>query len=479
MNDSKSIRVHLETLGCPKNQVDSELILGAFQHADHEIVATPEEADVLVVNTCGFIGEARQASIDAILQLAEHKKKAPSTRLIVTGCLSQTFAPDLAEAIPEVDLFLGSGDATNAGAWLEQLRTNETESDSNPPRIQVGRPGTLYDPDTPRLKMGPTHSAYVKLAEGCSQRCSFCIIPRLRGKAKSRSIDAIAAEVISLTQQGVREFNLIAQDLTHYGSDQKDDGQTSLARLLDRLTTIPDVRWIRLMYCYPHGIGPDLLKHLKPGGKVVPYMDMPLQHIDNKVLTAMQRRFSEQETLTLLKQIKIMDPGIFLRTTFLVGFPGETIAQSNKLRKFAAEFQFDHAGAFAYSYEDLTPSGKRSDQITVRTRQRRADRLGEVLRDGSTTRASQRIGEIHEAVVESRCEEPGLYLGRHWGQAPEIDGCTYLHWDGPALVPGTFVRVEFVSVSELDIVAQVQEILEQPEAADHDASIFPIMSRQS
>ncbi|MBR57458.1 MAG: 30S ribosomal protein S12 methylthiotransferase RimO [Myxococcales bacterium] len=473
MNDSKPIRVHLETLGCPKNQVDSELILGAFQHADHEIVANPDDADVLVVNTCGFIGEARQASIDAILELAEHKKNSPSTRLIVTGCLSQTFAPDLAEAIPEVDLFLGSGDAKNANAWLDQL---PTDTDHAPPRIQVGRAGTLYDPDTPRIKMGPTHSAYVKLAEGCSQKCSFCIIPRLRGKAKSRTIDTIVAEVEGLAQSGVREFNLIAQDLTHYGNDQKDDGQTSLAHLLDRLVAIPDVRWLRLMYCYPHGIGPELLEHLKPGGKVVPYMDMPLQHIDNDVLNAMQRRFSEQETRALLDEIREADPTIFLRTTFLVGFPGETIAQSNRLKTFAAEFGFDHAGAFAYSYEDLTPSGKRSDQITDRTRQRRADRLGEVLRDGSERRAHQRMGEFHEAVIESVSEQPGLYLGRHWGQAPEIDGCTYLHWDGPALEPGTFVRVEFVSVSELDMVAQVHEVLERPKAREQQLSVFPMMS---
>ncbi len=465
---SERLRVHVRTLGCPKNQVDSELMAGSFGARDYEVVGAAEGADVLVVNTCGFIGPAKEASVGAILELAEVKRRRPGARLVVTGCLSQRHADALAKELPEVDLFLGSGDATAAAELFEASLVEPVEG-PKAPRIQVGRPGTLYDPESPRLHTGPRHLAYVKIAEGCSQRCSFCIIPKLRGKAKSRTLEAVEAEVAGLVAQGVREVNLIAQDLTHYGEDLRDGGRTSLGRLLDRLVGVPDLRWIRLMYCYPDGFDARVVRHLAAGAraesKVVPYVDMPLQHIDDALLQRMRRRVRETETRALLDRLRREVPGIFLRTTFIVGFPGETRAQMKKLLDFALAQRFDHAGAFAYSTEEGTKAAREREMVSERTRRRRADRLGEVLRAGSVARAEARLGEVHEAVVEAVGEEPGTYIGRHRGQAPEIDGTTTLVWPGAPLEPGTFVRARLTHVLDLDLQAEVLEVLEAPAPA--------------
>lgn len=454
--------VYLRTLGCPKNQVDSELMGGGFGAGGFAPTADPTDADVLVVNTCGFIGPAREASVEAILELAAIRRERPASRLVVTGCLSQIHADELAAEIPEVDLFVGSG---GAGAVVDQVRPMLDEAPTTAPRVQVGRAGTLYDPDAPRRPSGPPWSAYVKIAEGCSQQCSFCIIPRLRGKARSRSMDAVETEVRMLVEAGAREINLIAQDLTHYGEDLKDGGHTGLPPLLRRLRSIGGLRWLRLMYCYPDGFGDDLLTELALGAPLVPYLDMPLQHIDDDVLRGMRRRFSEHGTRRLLAAIRARVPDIFLRTTFIAGFPGETIRQANKLRRFASTFRFDHAGAFAYSTEVRTPSGRRPDQVGIRTRARRADRLGEVLREASIARLEDRVGQVVEAVVEAPCPDAGLYTGRHWGQAPEIDGTTWLAWEGEALAPGTFVRAAITHAVELDAAARVLEVVERPTAA--------------
>jgi ribosomal protein S12 methylthiotransferase len=436
-------------------------MLGSFGLDNYRAVTEAEGADLLVVNTCGFIGPAREASINAILELAEVKGRNPGSKLVVTGCLTQLFADELAKELPEVDLFVGSGDATRIAELVRTMREGDAQ-DAPVPRIQVGKAGTLYDPDSARIHMGPSHSAYIKIAEGCSQRCTFCIIPRLRGKAKSRPIESIVAEVTNLAQQGVREFNVIAQDLTHYGDDLKDEGLSSLTHLLDALSQVKDARWIRLMYCYPHGFGDALLEHLNGPGPVVPYMDMPLQHIDDEVLKSMARRVPESETRALMDHIREQVPDIFLRTTFLVGFPGETEEQFERLCSFASDFQFDHSGAFAYSYEEHTLSGKRSDQVASDTGERRADQLGELLRQASSEQAQNRVGQIVEAVVEGLSEVEGVYTGRHWGQAPEIDGETNLHWSGTPLKAGTFVRAQIRQSVELDLEAEVLEVLELP-----------------
>ena len=341
---------------------------------------------------------------------------------------------------------------------MEENRSQEIDV----PRIQVGKAGTLYDPDSARIHMGPAHSAYIKIAEGCSQRCTFCIIPRLRGKAKSRSIGSIVAEVRALAEQGVREFNLIAQDLTHYGDDLKNSPETDLTQLVAALSEIDKVRWVRLMYCYPDGFGDELLTQFNDGGPLVPYMDMPLQHIDNDVLKNMARRVPEKDTRELMEHIRDLVPEIFLRTTFLVGFPGETEDQFDRLCTYAGDFQFDHSGAFAYSFEEHTLSGKRDDQVTSDVGERRADQLGEILREASENQASGRIGQVVEAVIEDKTEVANVYSGRHWGQAPEIDGQTNLHWSGEPLQPGTFVRAEIRQSVELDLEAEVLEILELP-----------------
>jgi len=368
----------------------------------------------------------------------------------------------LVESLPEVDLFVGSGSAKEVPDFVEEL--SPVDEGPNEPLVRVGKPGTLYDPDTPRTSTGVGYSTYIKIAEGCSQKCTFCIIPKLRGKARSRTVDDVVREVENLVKNGVREFNLIAQDLSHYGDDLKDGGQTSLLALLRRLVRVQGVRWLRLMYCYPHAIGPELMELMASEPKLVPYVDIPLQHIDDEVLSKMQRRVGEYDTRALMESLRENIPGIFLRTTFLVGFPGETAQQVKRLVDYAREFAFDHAGAFAFSVEEGTRSARLEGQVSDRVKRRRADRLGQVLQEAAHERASNRLGEIYEAVVEEEGPLDGLFLGRHWGQAPEIDGQTMLHWSGEKLQPGTFVKIKLTHATDFDLEAEVLEILELPAA---------------
>jgi len=436
-------------------------MMGAFGAKDYDVVGEADDADVLVVNTCGFIGMAREASVQAILELAKVKEEKENARLVVTGCLSQRFSDELATSLPEVDLFVGSGSATQIPEFVGEL-PEEPDPALREPVLRVGKAGTLYDPDTPRTSTGVGYSTYVKVAEGCSQKCTFCIIPRLRGKAKSRSIESVVGEVEKLARAGVREFNIIAQDLTHYGDDFKDEGLTSLKVLLKCLSRVRGARWIRLMYCYPHSVDAEFLELMATEKSIVPYMDIPLQHIDDEVLARMQRRVGEGDTRELMDAMREKVPGIFLRTTFLVGFPGETRKHMKNLLEYARDFEFDHAGAFAFSFEKGTRSARMDQQVPERTARRRADRLGQVLQESAYQRAISRVGEIHEAVIEDTGPYEGLYVGRHWGQAPEIDGKTILHWSGEPLLPGTFVRIELTHVTEVDLEGDVLEILELP-----------------
>jgi len=467
------------SLGCPKNRVDSEIMLGELTGRDYTVVETAEEADLLVVNTCSFVEEAREESVDTILDLARVKTESGNQKaLVVAGCLAQRYVKELEVEIPEVDAFLGTGDHWRIGQFVDERSraakqalgssqaaknlVSEVQAESEldpadhgpgkPPLSIVGKPGYNYDAYSPRVLTTPPWMAYVKIAEGCSQRCSYCIIPRLRGKAKSRPIGDIVTEVQQLAQKGVKEFNLIAQDLTHYGDDRKDG--TTLAGLLRELVKVPGLHWVRLLYLYPHNLGDELIDLIAAEPKIAKYIDMPLQHISDAVLSVMQRRFSEADTRALVKKLRARIPGLVFRTTFIVGHPGETEADFQKLLDFIAETRFERMGVFKYSPEEGTQAARRTDQVLSIQKEDRYHRLMTLQQGISAELQQALIGQRLDVLVEGASEETELLLqARTYGQAPDIDGVTYVN-EGWA-EPGDIVQAEIVQAGDYDLVARI------------------------
>lgn len=454
-------KVYFVSLGCPKNRVDSEIMLGQLGARNYSLVDDPEAADLLVVNTCSFVEDAREESVDTILELARAKTDSgDKKKLVVAGCLAQRYAGDLAKEIPEVDAFLGTGDHWRIGELLDgaagpegaNLLSGATSQAG--PITRVGRPGYNYDAYSPRLVTTPSWTAYVKIAEGCSQRCSFCIIPRLRGASKSRPIDDIVREVEGLAASGTKEINLIAQDLTHYGDDLKDG--TQLAPLLRRLAKVDGIHWVRLLYCYPHNFTDELIDVIASEPKIASYIDMPLQHISDRMLEIMRRRFSEADTRALVHKLRERIPDLVFRTTFIVGHPGETAEDYERLVEFVRESRFERVGVFKYSREDGTHAARRDDHVMGIVKEERLHRLMTLQQGISNELHAAMIGREVDVLVEGVSDETDLLLqGRTWGQAPEIDGVTYIN-EGFAEA-GQIVRAEIVDAGDYDLVARILE----------------------
>ncbi len=471
-----SRKLYFVSLGCPKNRVDSEIMLGELQARDYTVVDTPEEADLLVVNTCAFVEEAREESVDTILDMARVKTDAGNTKqLVVAGCLAQRYGEELKVEIPEVDAYLGTGDHWQIGKLLDgplgssQAAKNlvaeaRGEAAESTPLVVAGRPGYNYDAYSPRIVTTPPWTAYVKIAEGCSQRCSYCIIPRLRGGAKSRPIDDVVMEVQNLADKGVKEINLIAQDLTHYGDDRKDG--TTLAGLLRELVKIDGVHWIRLLYLYPHNFTDELIELIATEPKIAKYIDMPLQHISDNMLTIMRRRFSEADTRLLVKKLRERIPELVFRTTFIVGHPGETEADFQTLMEFVRDSRFERMGVFKYSTEDGTHAARRTDHVMSIVKEDRYHRLMTVQQGISAELQDAMVGRVLEVIVEGPSEETDLLLqARYYGQAPDIDGVTYIN-EGYA-TPGSIVRAEVVEAGDYDLVARILDAHEKVPASPH------------
>ncbi len=471
-----SRKLYFVSLGCPKNRVDSEIMLGELQARDYTVVDTPEEADLLVVNTCAFVEEAREESVDTILDMARVKTDAGNTKqLVVAGCLAQRYGEELKVEIPEVDAYLGTGDHWQIGKLLDgplgssQAAKNlvaeaRGETAESTPLVVAGRPGYNYDAYSPRIVTTPPWTAYVKIAEGCSQRCSYCIIPRLRGGAKSRPIDDVVMEVQNLADKGVKEINLIAQDLTHYGDDRKDG--TTLAGLLRELVKIDGVHWIRLLYLYPHNFTDELIELIATEPKIAKYIDMPLQHISDNMLTIMRRRFSEADTRLLVKKLRERIPELVFRTTFIVGHPGETEADFQTLMEFVRDSRFERMGVFKYSTEDGTHAARRTDHVMSIVKEDRYHRLMTVQQGISAELQDAMVGRVLEVIVEGPSEETDLLLqARYYGQAPDIDGVTYIN-EGYA-TPGSIVRAEVVEAGDYDLVARILDAHEKVPASPH------------
>ena len=438
-------RVYLRTLGCPKNRVESEVMLGTLAQAGFRLVQDPAEAEVAVVNTCGFIQSAEEESVDAIVELAELKKTGRLKKLVVAGCLVQRHGEELARELPEVDHFLGTG------AYPEVARV---VSEAQARRLVVPDPDFVHSAQTPRVNSLPSWTAYLKVSEGCDHDCAFCIIPRLRGPQRSRPIDDLVAEAAALAGQGAVELSLVAQDLTAWGYDLP--GKVRLQHLLPELCKVDGLRWIRLHYAYPRDVPEALIEVLAGEPKIVKYLDMPVQHSSDRLLRSMRRGRDSAFLRGLLGRLRERVPGIALRTSLIVGLPGETEEDFEDLVRFVEEQRFERLGVFEYSREEGTPAAELPGQVPDELKRERRGRLMELQRAIAREQQRALVGRRLEVLVEGASEETEhLLVGRHAQQAPEIDGVTYLN-EGMAY-PGELVTVEVTDASDHDLVGRVVE----------------------
>jgi ribosomal protein S12 methylthiotransferase len=467
------MKIGFVSLGCPKNLVDAEVMLGLAERAGHEITSEAEGTDVLVVNTCAFIDRAKQESIDTILEMAELKKQAAGRRLIVTGCLAERYRDELRQEIPEIDAVLGTGEVPRILEALEGPRAAPSlgaqplsfyrrdpgatapASPGDAPVFGVDLPEYLYDADTPRRLATPGHYAYVKIAEGCDYKCAFCIIPKRRGHYRSRSAESIVREAERLAAQGVKELLLISQDTTFYGIDRRERG--ALARLLRQLNAVDGLEWIRLLYLYPTTISDEVLDAMADCEKVCKYVDLPLQHGADAVLKRMKRPGTRAGYDTLLARIRNRVPGVSLRTTFIVGFPGESDRDFDELLGFVNDTAFDHVGVFTYSHEEGTAAFALADDVPPAVKRKRQSRLMARQKRIVAERQKRRVGERARLVVDGPSPEHELVLrGRLASQAPDIDPQVYLtDCDPEAVSAGDFLDVEIVGARGYDLIARL------------------------
>jgi ribosomal protein S12 methylthiotransferase len=432
------------SLGCPKNLVDSEVMLGLLAQKGYGIAMTPAEADIIVINTCSFIKEATQEALDTILEAAQLKESGSCRLLVVTGCLAQRYGPALARQMPEVDLFLGTEEFPRIAEYLDRMHGYRE-------RVAIGRTSFLYDHETPRLLSGPWYSAYIKIAEGCSRSCSFCVIPSLRGRFRSRPMESICQEASRLVDQGVREINLVAQETTSYGIDLQD--RANLAVLLESLCRIEDLQWIRILYAYPEGVDSQLLRQMAGSEKICNYMDLPLQHINDKILRAMGRPGSGQSLEAMVWKIRERVPGICLRTTLMVGFPGEGEAQFSELLGFVERMRFERLGVFRFSPEEGTRAARMRGQVSEKVKRKRFDQLMELQKQISLEHTQTFVGKRVTVLIEGPLGEKGIVTGRMATQAPDIDGqVLIIRGSAP---PGKMVDVRITQAHPYDLEGEI------------------------
>ena len=438
----KKYKVGMVSLGCDKNRVDSELILGSI-NKHYEITNNPKEADIIIVNTCGFIESAKQESIDTILEMAEYKDKYNCKMLIATGCLTQRYGDELLELIPEIDILMGVNDYMKLHKLILDFIKDQKRISSASYSDEGVNEGI-------RLLTTKTHTAYVRIAEGCNNFCTYCIIPKIRGKFRSRLEKNILDEVKLLTENGVKEIILIAQDLTDYGVDIY--GKRMLHDLVSKISKIDGVEWIRLLYCYPEEITDELIEEIASNDKVVKYLDLPIQHISSKVLKQMGRRTNKETIIEKINTLRSKVPGITLRTSLIVGFPGESDDDFNELVDFLQEYKLENVGVFAYSQEENTPAAKMEGQISEEVKVERQKKLMAIQRKVVKEENKLKIGNIYDTIIDSHNGE--YYLGRSYQMALEIDGLIYIKKE-KALNIGDIVKVKIYDVMEYDLMGEV------------------------
>jgi len=443
-------RVGMISLGCPKNLVDAEIMLGQLQlSGEVELTADADDADVVIINTCGFIDAAKQESVDTILEIAE-RKKAGVRRVVVSGCMVQKYRSELQTAIPEIDAFVG---LDHLEAITEAVTGREMSPDAAPVKRKMSV--RLYDENRPRVLTHGTAHAYLKVSEGCSNPCTFCAIPQMRGKFRSRTIDSLVSEARQIEQQGVKELCLIAQDTTRFGEDL--GVKNGLTRLVEQLLSKTSFRWIRFLYAYPGSIDWSLFELMGKEERFVSYCDIPLQHVSQRVLSTMRRPGSPVEYRDMINRMRELVPDLSLRTTFIVGHPGEEKSDFEQLREFVEWAKFDQMGAFCYSPEEFTPSSKMTNLPSRKVAERRRDILMEAQQQISLDRNRARLGQVYEAIITGVCDETEHLLeGRLISQAPEIDGRLLIN-DGADRIAKfpSFARVEINDAHPYDLVGAV------------------------
>ncbi|HJC53985.1 MAG TPA: 30S ribosomal protein S12 methylthiotransferase RimO [Candidatus Gemmiger stercoravium] len=446
------MKIAIISLGCPKNQVDADVFTHALLKEGHETVADPAEADAIIVNTCGFIQSAKEEAIENILLACGYKQTNPELKVIVTGCLAERYKQQIAAEMPEVDAVVGMG--SNA-ALPEILRRVCTPGAG---RVESYGPKADMPLGGARIISTPGHYAYLKIAEGCNNRCRYCAIPLIRGPLRSRPMESCVAEARWLAGEGVRELIVVAQDPTAYGEDWGRPG--AINDLLDALNAIEGIRWIRVLYAYPERITDDFIRAMVRNRKVVPYLDLPIQHCNDRILAAMNRRGSRAELEDVIRRLRASIPGLTLRTTLIAGFPGETEEEYAELCDFVRTVRFDRLGCFAYSPEENTPAAAMDGQLAEEVRQRRADHIMEIQAEISAAAMAAKVGQTLPCLCDGVDEETGMYLLRSMGDCPEIDGNVLTPADTP-LVPGEFYRVTITDSDTYDLYGYAEPETEE------------------
>ncbi|MEK6776997.1 MAG: 30S ribosomal protein S12 methylthiotransferase RimO [bacterium] len=438
-------KIGMVSLGCPKNLVDSEEMLGRLAAAGYELTSSEEEADLILINTCGFIETAKEESIDTILSYCERRAHGGLKGLVVTGCLAQRYAGELQNEIPEVDLFLPLQEEKNIVEVVDRILSEKKS-------LLAEASQTAHPPQ--RTILTPFYTAYLKISEGCSNRCTYCAIPLIRGPQKSREIQDLVSEAEDLCSRGVREIILIGQDIARFGRDR--DKPQSLIPLIQRLSQIENLTWIRLMYVHPDHLTNELITLMAAEPKIVPYLDLPIQHINDVILKRMNRQAGASTIRERIRKLRETVPGLVLRTTLLAGFPGETEDAFRELCGFVTETRFDHIGAFAYSQEEGTPAAELPDQIADEVKAERLNTILGLQAGISKQRNRERVGTVQKVLVEGTSPETDLLLsGRYYGQAPEIDGLVLIN-KGDAVV-GEFFDVRITDAHEYDLIGEIVE----------------------
>lgn len=439
------MKLGMVSLGCPKNLVDSEVMLGIIKEKDFTVTNDPADADIIIVNTCGFIESAKEESINTILQMSEYKTQGSCRYLIVTGCLSQRYADELAQNIPEVDAFVGTECFTDIDWVIEQVMNGKKV-------LHMTRNTSEQPVEMPRMLTTPDYMAYLKIAEGCDNCCSYCIIPKLRGPYTSRPYEAVMAEAKELAAAGIKEIIVVAQDTTRYGEDLY--GKLMLPQLLKDLNDLECIEWIRVMYCYPNNFTDELIEAFATLPKVCKYVDLPLQHASNSLLASMNRYDTKEEVEVLLKKLRAAIPGIAIRTTFIVGFPGETEADFEELKEFVAAQRFENAGVFQYSQEEGTVAGTMPNQIPDEIKENRYHELMALQAEISEELHQDLEGEELEVVIEGfDAENTSLAVARSYREAPEIDGNIFVE-NADNLRIGEFTKVRILQGFTYEMVAE-------------------------
>lgn len=437
-------KIGIVSLGCPKNLVDSEIMLGMLKHADYEIVNEKKDADILIVNTCGFIESAQQESINTILEMAGEKTRKCDL-LIVTGCMAERYKEKIMDQIPEVDAVLGTGNYKEIADVINRAYQGEKV-------VSYGKLNETDYLDEERIISSKKHSIYLKISEGCDNRCTYCIIPYLRGDYRSRKIESLVKEAGLLVKNGAKEVILVAQDTTRYGIDLY--GKKMLPELIRKLSDIDGLEWIRLLYCYPEEIDNELIEEIAVNPKVCKYMDIPIQHASDRILKLMGRRGTISEIRGALSGLRERVSDIVIRTSLIVGFPGETEEDFDQLQIFVREFRFDRLGVFTYSKEEGTPAAKMKNQIKKNIKEKRQKSILEIQNGISTEINSNRNGKVYKAIVDGIADDGIFYYGRTYAEAPEIDGMIYFTSQEP-LNLGSLVDVKILNSEDYDLIGEV------------------------